>query len=95
MYAFEATQSVPRTGTGSRREGEKFEHLVATFWEALGDYLKDDGAESEVVSGLHKRSGKTWRFMDPFIRWQTDPSTSRQAQIALNRRQNHRLDGLT
>ena len=58
MYAFEATQSVPRTGTGSRREGEKFEHLVATFWEALGDHLKDDGAESEVVSGPHKRSGK-------------------------------------
>lgn len=39
MEAFEAGASVAHTGTGSRREGEQFEHLVATFWTSLVDYL--------------------------------------------------------
>jgi len=62
MYAFEASQSVARTGTGSRREGEKFELLVATFWDALGDHLKAMGASSEIVTGPHRRG----RRLGPF-----------------------------
>lgn len=38
MYDFEAPPSRRNTGTGSRREGEKFEELVGDLWDALADY---------------------------------------------------------
>lgn len=62
MYAFEAAPSIPNTGTGSRREGENFEYLVATFWDALSAYLLRMGAVGEAVSGPHRRGklGNSW-----------------------------------
>ena len=41
---FEASASRPNTGTGSRREGDQFEHIGRTFWSALASYLASHGA---------------------------------------------------
>lgn len=46
---FEATESIAKTGTGSRREGEKFEHLIASFWEALARIATAHGAGYSLV----------------------------------------------
>lgn len=55
MHGFEASGSVPNTGTGARREGEKFEHLVEEMWTAFSHLCRDGGADSEVISGSVKR----------------------------------------
>ena len=54
MELFEATESRANTGTGSRREGEHFEALVASMWEATIDQLLESGASGQIVShGTH------------------------------------------
>ncbi len=58
---FEADESVPSTGTGSRREGEKFEGLVKRFWDALRVHLECGDVTSEVVEQMVPRRGLcTW-----------------------------------
>lgn len=49
IECFEASRSIAHTGTGSRREGERFEHLIVTFWEALSNIATGGGAQSSVV----------------------------------------------
>lgn len=51
LFAFEATESVERTGTGSRREGEQFERLVAAFWAGAASYLRGRGAAATSIEG--------------------------------------------
>lgn len=46
MEAFEASESVANTGTGSRREGEHFEHLVGELWAAVESQARSLGATS-------------------------------------------------
>ena len=46
---FEASRSVAHTGTGERREGKEFEHLIGTFWQALRKTAVDMGACVSVV----------------------------------------------
>jgi hypothetical protein len=55
MEAFEASESQANTGTGSRREGEHFETLVATLWEALVTQLLARGVSGEIVVSGSKR----------------------------------------
>jgi len=55
MEDFEAGASVANTGTGSRREGAKFELLAADYWHAFCDLLESEGAVSETVHGPHNR----------------------------------------
>jgi hypothetical protein len=49
MQEFEASASRANTGTGSRREGEHFEHLVLSWWDSLAEYLSTRGADSHRV----------------------------------------------
>ena len=60
---FEAEPSKPRTGTGSRREGSAFEHLLAKFWNAVGEHLESQGADGVTVSNPSARraGGRRWR----------------------------------
>jgi len=51
MQAFEAARSIPRTGTGSRREGGDFEALVARVWESLICLAEELGASKSIVRG--------------------------------------------
>lgn len=53
VEAFEASPSVPRTGTGARQEGRKFESNVREMWTAFCRTARDMGAQSAVV-----RAGK-------------------------------------
>lgn len=55
MEAFEASQSVSHTGTGSRREGEDFEKLIGRLWGAVRSAGEDRGAKVVVVPGVGKR----------------------------------------
>jgi len=58
---FEASGSRSRTGTGSRREGAEFEHLVRTFWQTLGKCAATAGAEpGEVVECRWPRKRRYW-----------------------------------
>lgn len=50
MEEFEASESRANTGTGTRREGEHFETLVLSMWDATIDYLREQGAVAETVS---------------------------------------------
>lgn len=58
---YEASESVANTGTGTRREGEKFEHLVRELWTVLADQCVEAGAERRGVvrAGTHAWVGLT------------------------------------
>lgn len=49
MQEFEAAESVVKTGTGSRREGEGFERLVGEFWDAVREDATNNGAACSFV----------------------------------------------
>jgi hypothetical protein len=51
METFEATPSVANTGTGARREGEKFEELVGEMWKQVAKLFEDSGATVSEVKG--------------------------------------------
>ena len=55
MESFEATESVPNTGTGARREGHKFEHLIQQLWRFVSDTALSAGAHRDLVKGQGKR----------------------------------------
>jgi len=55
MEAFEASGSVANTGTGSRREGEDFEKLIASLWDAFRATAVSGGAQCEIVPGVGSR----------------------------------------
>jgi hypothetical protein len=55
MEAFEASGSVANTGTGARREGEDFEHMIALLWLAFRRAAEAAGARLEVVAGVGTR----------------------------------------
>lgn len=55
LEAFEASRSRPRTGTGSRREGERFESLVRRFWRRLGHILAKLPSTSSCVVSVGRR----------------------------------------
>ena len=56
MEQFEATESRANTGTGARREGSKFEVLLASLWVKLGEYCEAQGAQGNDVQG----NGSRW-----------------------------------
>jgi hypothetical protein len=56
LESFEASESVASTGTGTRREGAKFESLMALFWDEVALTLKNDGAISTHLSGPGSRN---------------------------------------
>lgn len=51
MESFEAGASVANTGTGARREGEQFEHLIKSLWISFRDVARKAGAGCDVVRG--------------------------------------------
>lgn len=51
MESFEASGSQENTGTGSRREGEGFEHLVRELWAAFSLAAQGEGATAVAVKG--------------------------------------------
>ncbi len=55
MEAFEASESVANTGTGSRREGEGFERLLGEMWEAVRRHSVERGAACTFVCGVGNR----------------------------------------
>jgi hypothetical protein len=48
---FEASQSIANTGTGSRREGEHFEHLLGELWSSVEKMAQTVGASSTPLRG--------------------------------------------
>lgn len=61
IYDFEAAGSRRNTGTGSRREGDRFEELVLDFWEALADYTVTQSAGRTRLRGP---SNSSWARLD-------------------------------
>src|SRR5690554_4777646 len=55
MEAFEASGSVAKTGTGTRREGETFEHLVRELWSTFATIAVQAGAKATAIRGLGKQ----------------------------------------
>lgn len=51
LYVFEASESVANTGTGSRREGEQFEHLLGEFWAEVRAVAVQMGASATPLVG--------------------------------------------
>ena len=51
MEEFEASESEASIGTGSRREGDDFERLVARPWYAFGRVAAGNGAGAAVMAG--------------------------------------------
>lgn len=50
MEAFEASESLPNTGTGTRREGEGFEGLAREMWRAFArEFASVPGCEQSAV----------------------------------------------
>ena len=49
MEKFEASESRANTGTGSRREGEQFEVLITSMWEALITHFLSKGLSGESL----------------------------------------------
>lgn len=47
---FEASASIANTGTGARREGDKFEALVTSLWLSLIEWLESEGALLATVT---------------------------------------------
>ena len=64
IEAFEASPSIARTGTGSRREGRAFEDLIGEFWSALGDQHERAGAVGAEVSDSSPRHWMRWSRQD-------------------------------
>ncbi|MEE9383762.1 MAG: hypothetical protein V3V08_10145 [Nannocystaceae bacterium] len=66
MERFEAGASRERTGTGSRREGEQFEALVAEFWGALVNHLLLEADTGKVITTKAKVAGRprTWTRLE-------------------------------
>lgn len=60
MEAFEASQSVANTGTGSRLEGGEFEVLVQQMWNAFSDLCATRGALRTQKSGSRFRKKLVW-----------------------------------
>lgn len=56
MEAFEASESVANTGTGARREGAKFELLLAGLWREVVHLCGAAGASSTELNG----DGSRW-----------------------------------
>lgn len=52
---FEAAGSVANTGTGARREGEQFEHLISELWRSFSEVAKTAGATATVVRNSQTR----------------------------------------
>ena len=48
---FEADESRPDTGTGSRREGSKFEELVDSVWFSLAGSMSEAADQVELIQG--------------------------------------------
>jgi len=59
MEDFEASGSIPKTGTGSRREGKRFEHLARDFWTEMYKQLKDQGG---ISVELFRSNSKSWNW---------------------------------
>lgn len=61
MEEFEASASVANTGTGSRREGDDFERLIAGLWAAFQRLATTSGATTVVVpaAGSRRYAGLT------------------------------------
>jgi hypothetical protein len=55
MEDFEASESVAKTGTGSRREGEGFERLAGELWESVRKHAATRGAACDFVAGVGNR----------------------------------------
>jgi hypothetical protein len=55
MESFEASGSVPHTGTGARREGDQFERLVGRLWAAVFNAGRTAGAQCDIVNGVGER----------------------------------------
>ncbi|MBP6964360.1 MAG: hypothetical protein KBC96_08145 [Armatimonadetes bacterium] len=55
MDRYEASESVANTGTGARREGEGFEHLVAELWVAFREAAQSNGAALTIVASEGRR----------------------------------------
>jgi len=55
LEEFEASESVASTGTGTRREGAKFEGLMADFWDEVALLLASNGATATSVRGPGSR----------------------------------------
>ena len=55
MEAFEASESVEKTGTGSRREGEGFERLVGQMWVAFRRTAEKGGARVSATEPVGQR----------------------------------------
>lgn len=61
MERFEASKSVEKTGTGSRREGAAFETLVRQMWEEFSDVLIKNGSKDGTAPKgyvLHHYQGR-------------------------------------
>ena len=55
IESFEASGSVANTGTGRRREGKGFEHLLGEMWAAFGRCAGSQGASLREVTGHGSR----------------------------------------
>ncbi len=55
MEDFEASGSRTNTGTGTRREGQDFEKLVATSWKHFRESAVSRGANVKIVCGVGNR----------------------------------------
>ena len=60
MEAFEASESVANTGTGSRLEGGEFEDLVQRMWNAFSDVCVARGAVRAEEIGARFRKKLVW-----------------------------------
>lgn len=60
MEAFEASESVANTGTGSRLEGGEFEVLVQGMWNSFSDLCVAGGAARTQETGARFRKKLVW-----------------------------------
>jgi hypothetical protein len=67
LESFEASGSVPDTATGTRREGQAFEMLMAELWRAFSDRAKRDGAVVSSVEGFRGRPYAQLVFEDRYL----------------------------
>lgn len=80
MYDFEAAASRRNTGTGSRREGERFEELVGDLWDALAEHASEK--PQAVRTRVRGPSNSSWTRLDAGPRTLYLPSRSAAAQAA-------------
>lgn len=55
MEKFEASRSTPNTGAGSRKEGNRFEHLARDFWTEMYKQLEGQGGISVKLLRLNSK----------------------------------------